>query len=111
MVTLNPQERKKCSVIASSLAEYEAQILDLEPFTVVNQSYRPSQRLSQGPTAIYNQPPPGYRPPEVQQVVMAPSYLSYQQQQQHQQPKYYQGSSYTHYQQPQQGQVYQKAMY
>ena len=57
MIAVNPQSRKKCSTIASSLVEYEAQILDLEPFTVNQQSYRPSQRVSQGtPNPVYQAP-------------------------------------------------------
>lgn len=84
--------------------------MDLEPFTVVNQqSYRPSQRVSQGnPGIIYNQPPPNYRPQEVHPVQHQPPYLSYQQ------PKFYQGGQYNNYpqvQQGQQGQVYQRPMY
>ena len=65
MLSFNPQERKKCSTIASSLVQYEAQILDLEPFTVPNQqSYRASsQRVSQGvPGVVYSQPQT-YQPP------------------------------------------------
>jgi serine/threonine protein kinase len=60
MLALNPQERRKCSTIATSLVEYEAQILDLEPFTVNPPSYRPVQRISQGPPVGYNQP--NFRP-------------------------------------------------
>lgn len=58
MLAINPQERRKCSSIASALYEYEPQILDLEPFAPSN--YRPQQRPSYGyqPQPQYSQPPP-----------------------------------------------------
>ena len=70
MLALNPQERKRCSTIASALYEYENQILDLEPFTPAN--YRAPQRPSYGYQPVqYSQPP--------QQVVKAQSPVYYQQ--------------------------------
>lgn len=60
MLAFNPQERRRCSSIASALYEYEPQILDLEPFAPSN--YRPQQRPSYGyqpqPPVQYSQPPP-----------------------------------------------------
>jgi hypothetical protein len=57
MVALNPQERKRCSAIASSLYEFEPQILDLEPFQPPNsrQPQRPSQPY-QNVQSVYQQP-------------------------------------------------------
>jgi hypothetical protein len=76
MVAIDPQQRKRCSVIAGELYEYEPQILDLEPFTPHN--FRQPQRPSYGyqqppPQPHYSQPPPQpiyYQGgPPVQQVV------------------------------------------
>lgn len=93
MLALNPQERRKCSAIATSLVEYETQILDLEPFTANPPSYRPAQRVSQGPPVVYNQTNPNFRPEVQQQANQLPPYL-------YQQPKFYQGG--YNYQPPQQ---------
>jgi hypothetical protein len=70
--------------------------LDLEPFTANPPSYRPAQRVSQGPppSVIYNQTNPNFRPEIQHQVNKIPPQI-------YQQPRFYQGG----YNFPQQQQV------
>lgn len=60
MLELNPQHRRKASAISASLIEYEAQILDLEPFPMPQgQARGQPQRASQ---VRVGQNPPVYQP-------------------------------------------------
>ncbi|MCB1084431.1 MAG: hypothetical protein KDK61_08985, partial [Simkania sp.] len=80
MLALNPQERRRCSSIASSLYEYEQYILDLEPFQPPRQGF--TQPQPQPQSQYHNTG--GY-----------PAHQSYQMQSQPvpQQPMYLQGQN------------------
>lgn len=67
MLALNPQERSKCGTIMTALAPFEAQIMDLEPFSPPAElNYRPSnvsQKIghSNVQQVAYNPPPNNYQ--------------------------------------------------